>query len=178
MNKIFSVALGIIFSFSAFAQTGIGTLTHIANAVGHDESVDSPLKGEWIYEKLIGDKKDAVKSAASALAVSGFHKGTTQIIFAEGAAFAILSGDKVIPGTWKDMGDGNVRISFSKIFTYGMTGKMLERGQSYDIVFPAEDFYGFVQRVLAIIGRKDTTELMTEMQNSSPLQLGFKIHKQ
>ena len=100
-------------------------------------------------------------------------------MFRELAACGIVCGDKTVPGTWKEDPGKSVRMSFNKIFTYGMTGNIVPIKNGYELYFPASAFIGFIQRTLAIIGRSDTVCIVEELERlcSDKTQIGFRIIK-
>lgn len=142
------------------SQTGLGSLTHIANSTGTAATEQSLLKGEWTFTGLEGGKDRCLKAMEDAFTVSGFRPGSAAFTFSGGAAFAIMGEDRLVPGTWRETGVGKVRIGFSKIFTYAVTADFRIDGGHCTLSFPKDEFLGLAQRMLAILGRSDTSDLV------------------
>lgn len=186
MRKSLTIILFLLVSVVAQAQTSIGIFDHFANSAASEspDGVINPgavLLGDYRMGGLVAKnaEKAIVKICTGALEKSGFDCSRSDVMFRELAACGIVCGDKTIPGTWKEDSGKSVRMSFNKIFTYGMTGNIVPIRNGYELYFPASAFIGFVQRTLAIIGRSDTVSTVDELERlcGDETQIGFRIIK-
>lgn len=186
MSKSLTIILFLLVSVAAQAQTSIGIFDHFANSAASEtpDGVINPgavLLGDYRMGGLVAKnaEKAIVKICTGALEKSGFDCSRSDVMFRELAACGIVCGDKTVPGTWKEDPGKSVRMSFNKIFTYGMTGNIVPIKNGYELYFPASAFIGFVQRTLAIIGRSDTVCIVEELERlcSDRTQIGFRIIK-
>lgn len=186
MRKSLTIILFLLVSVVAQAQTSIGIFDHFANSAASEspDGVINPgavLLGDYRMGGLVAKnaEKAIVKICTGALEKSGFDCSRSDVMFRELAACGIVCGDKTIPGTWKEDSGKSVRMSFNKIFTYGMTGNIVPIRNGYELYFPASAFIGFVQRTLAIIGRSDTVSTVDELERQcgDETQIGFRIIK-
>lgn len=186
MRKSLTIILFLLVSVVAQAQTSIGIFDHFANSAASEspDGVINPgavLLGDYRMGGLVAKnaEKAIVKICTGALEKSGFDCSRSDVMFRELAACGIVCGDKTIPGTWKEDPGKSVRMSFNKIFTYGMTGNIVPIKNGYELYFPASAFIGFVQRTLAIIGRSDTVSIVEELERvcGDETQIGFRIIK-
>lgn len=188
MSKFLTIISFLLVSVavSAQSQTSIGIFDHFANSAASEspDGVINPgavLLGEYLMDGIVvkdGDKT-IEKICKEALEKSGFDCPGSEVIFGDLAACGIVCGNKTIPGTWKEDPGKSVRMSFNKIFTYGMTGNIMPVEKGYELYFPASAYIGFVQRVLAIIGRSDTVDIVKELERLSTdkTQIGFRMIK-
>lgn len=186
MHKLFIITIFLLVSVAAQAQTSIGIFDHFANSAASEtpDGVINPgavLLGDYRMGGLVAKnaEKAIVKICTGALEKSGFDCSRSDVMFRELAACGIVCGDKTVPGTWKEDPGKSVRMSFNKIFTYGMTGNIVPIKNGYELYFPASAFIGFVQRTLAIIGRSDTVSTVDELERlcGDETQIGFRIIK-
>lgn len=186
MRKSLTIILFLLVSVAAQAQTSIGIFDHFANSAASEspDGVINPgavLLGDYRMGGLVAKnaEKAIVKICTGALEKSGFDCSRSDVMFRELAACGIVCGDKTVPGTWKEDPGKSVRMSFNKIFTYGMTGNIVPIKNGYELYFPASAFIGFIQRTLAIIGRSDTVCIVEELERlcSDKTQIGFRIIK-
>jgi len=186
MRKSLTIILFLLVSVVAQAQTSIGIFDHFANSAASEspDGVINPgavLLGDYRMGGLVAKnaEKAIVKICTGALEKSGFDCSRSDVMFRELAACGIVCGDKTVPGTWKEDPGKSVRMSFNKIFTYGMTGNIVPIKNGYELYFPASAFIGFVQRTLAIIGRSDTVCIVEELERlcGDETQIGFRIIK-
>lgn len=169
------------------AQTSIGIFDHFANSAAAQSpdgviNRDAILYGRYRMDGLVatsGNGKSIIRICSDALERSGFDCNKSEVIFGDIAAFGIVDGERTVPGTWKEDAGKSVRISFSKIFTYGMTGRIVPVRNGFDLYFSAEAFIGFIQRTLAIIGKKDTTDIVADLKGlcNENTEIGFRIIK-
>lgn len=186
MRKSLTIILFLLVSVVAQAQTSIGIFDHFANSAASEspDGVINPgavLLGDYRMGGLVAKnaEKAIVKICTGALEKSGFDCSRSDMMFRELAACGIVCTDKTIPGTWKEDPGKSVRMSFNKIFTYGMTGNIVPIKNGYELYFPASAFIGFIQRTLAIIGRSDTVSTVDELERlcGDETQIGFRIKK-
>lgn len=186
MRKSLTIILFLLVSVAAQAQTSIGIFDHFANSAASEspDGVINPgavLLGDYRMGGLVAKnaEKAIVKICTGALEKSGFDCSRSDVMFRELAACGIVCGDKTVPGTWKEDPGKSVRMSFNKIFTYGMTGNIVPIKNGYELYFPASAFIGFIQRTLAIIGRSDTVCIVEELERlcGDETQIGFRIIK-
>lgn len=186
MRKSLTIILFLLVSVVAQAQTSIGIFDHFANSAASEspDGVINPgavLLGDYRMGGLVAKnaEKAIVKICTGALEKSGFDCSQSDVMFRDLAACGIVCGDKTIPGTWKEEPGKSVRMSFNKIFTYGMTGNIVPVRNGYELYFPASAFIGFIQRTLAIIGRSDTVSTVDELERlcGDETQIGFRIIK-
>ena len=186
MRKSLTIILFLLVSVAAQAQTSIGIFDHFANSAASEspDGVINPgavLLGDYRMGGLVAKnaEKAIVKICTGALEKSGFDCSRSDVMFRELAACGIVCGDKTVPGTWKEDPGKSVRMSFNKIFTYGMTGNIVPIKNGYELYVPASAFIGFIQRTLAIIGRSDTVCIVEELERlcSDKTQIGFRIIK-
>lgn len=186
MRKSLTITLFLLVSVAAQAQTSIGIFDHFANSAASEspDGVINPgavLLGDYRMDGLVAKnaEKAVVKICTGALEKSGFDCSRSDVMFRELAACGIVCGDKTIPGTWKEDPGKSVRMSFNKIFTYGMTGNIVPIRNGYELYFPVSAFIGFIQRTLAIIGRSDTVCTVDELERlcNDNTQIGFRIIK-
>lgn len=156
-------------------QTGLGSLTHIANSTGTEATDGSILKGEWQFTGFDAGKDIFLKTLEEAFITSGFRADSTSFVFSGGAAFAIIGDRNIVPGTWRETGNGGVRIGFSKIFTYAVNGTFLVKDGLCTLSFPKNDFLGLAQRMLAILGRSDTSSLMRAAAGSDAASVSLTL---
>lgn len=167
-------------------QRPIGTFEHVANstAAGTPDGVlnrHALLSGEHALLQLVatGEHGDEIRRLCTeALAASGFVADSTRLVFAEAGAFGIVCGRRGIPGTWLEAADRtSVRIGLSKIFTYGLTGRIETQGSRCRLYFPADRFVGFIQRTLTILGRADASQTVERLDRLTgpTTQIGFEI---
>ena len=188
MRKLLIIISFLLVSVAvdAQSQTSIGIFDHFANSAASEspDGVINPgavLLGEYRMDGLVvkNGARSVVKICEEALEKSGFDCPGSDVIFGDLAACGIVCGNKTIPGTWKEDPGKSVRMSFNKIFTYGMTGNIVPVEKGYELYFPASAYIGFVQRVLAIIGRSDTVDIVKELERLSTdkTQIGFRMIK-
>ena len=185
MRNILFIISFLLVSAAAQAQTSIGIFDHFANSAASESpdgviNRDAVLTGKYQLDGLVATSVQAeqIKAVCSiALNESGFDCFKSEVIFGDIAAFGIVDGTKTIPGTWKETAGKSVRISFNKIFTYGMTGRIVPVKKGYELYFPAKDFTGFVQRSLALIGKRDTGATISELERlcDDRTEIGFRI---
>lgn len=167
-------------------QRPIGTFEHVANsaAAGTPDGVlnrHALLAGDHPLLRIVATGKhgDEIRRLCTeALAASGFAADSTQLLFAEAGAFGIVCGKRSIPGTWLEAADRtSVRIGLSKIFTYGLTGRIETQGGRCRLYFPADRFVGFIQRTLTILGRTDASPTVEQLNRliGPKTQIGFEI---
>lgn len=175
-NKLISISILIAVSLPVFCQTGLGSLTHIANSAGNAALEDSALKGQWTFSGFVGKKDACLRELEKAFIISGFMPGEAALVFSNGASFAIMDKDNLVPGTWKEITPGKVRIGFSKIFTYGITGDFSIQDEFCTIKFTKDEFIGLAQRMLAILGRHDTGKLMQAASDSKDTYVTIRLN--
>lgn len=157
-----------------------GSMDHVANAsaFGGKQNEGSQLAGKRAYLGCAGDAGLA-RLCEKALEGSGYRTGEAVLDFGDGGSFTFSNPSGLLPATWKENG-GEVSLSFSKVFSQNMTGKIsrLEDG-SYEILFPAGKFADLLQRVICLVGRQDTNAFMKEFTRLSGIAgdapVGFRI---
>ena len=142
-----------------------GSMDHVANSVAANDqrlNAGSSLFGEHTLKGCYSDDKALAALCEKYLDAAGFAPGTARLSFLEGATFTFSNESGLLPATWNHE-NGEVSLSFSKVFSQNMTGKVetLEDGTTR-LIFPAERFGALMQRVICLAGRQDTNGFMKE----------------
>ena len=142
-----------------------GSMDHVANSVAANDqrlNAGSSLFGEHTLKGCYSDDKALSALCEKYLDAAGFAPGTARLSFLEGATFTFSNESGLLPATWNHE-NGEVSLSFSKVFSQNMTGKVetLEDGTTR-LIFPAERFGALMQRVICLAGRQDTNGFMKE----------------
>ena len=159
-----------------------GSMDHVANSVAANDqrlNAGSSLFGEHTLKGCYSDDKALAALCEKYLDAAGFAPGTARLSFLEGATFTFSNESGLLPATWNHE-DGEISLSFSKVFSQNMTGKVetLEDGTTR-LIFPAERFGALMQRVICLAGRQDTNGFMKEFHRLTAgkpdITLGFVI---
>ncbi len=164
-------------------STGIGCFDHFANSAAAQTpdgrlNVGAKLNGIWNIEGIVAGKSGVESICEDVFEAAGFRMGQTDMLFGNQGALGVICSEDTLPGTWKENGN-SVRLSFNKIFTYGLNADIVEKENGYLLLFAPDDFIGLIQRVAAILGRQDTAGLVSDLKEdlSSGQRIGFSLVK-
>lgn len=153
------------------------------------------IKGTWKYQGVaVGAKSDDILTSVAAsastgtiekkcdelLAKAGIKAGAAVLVFGEDGSFTLKAGKIAIPGTWTKEGT-KLTINFAKIFTLKLVGTVKTTTEGCNILFDADKFLVFIQKVLESVNKVANNSTLASVQsalaNVKGLQLGFKLAK-
>lgn len=162
---------------------------------GTSSAANFDIKGTWKYQGVaVAASSDNVLTslAASAgtgsvekkcddiLAKAGIKAGSATFSFNNDGSFTLNAGKLNIPGTWTKEGD-KVTINFAKLFTLKLVGTVKTTGSGCEILFEADKFLGFIQKVLGAVSKVSDNSTLAIVQgtlsNVNGAKLGFKLSK-
>lgn len=181
MKKSILILTALIFcALTASAQKYVGTFTHVANssALYGDLNRDALLSGQRSLLGVCGSDEALATLNQEALSSSGFEVEDSEFIFADGGALALVGDERSLPATWTETDGRNIRLRFTKIFSMSLEGELVQRDDEYWLLFPAAQFRDFMQHVICLVGRGDTTSYMEAMSTAVPDdRYGFRVSK-
>ena len=169
----------------------------VGDVVGGTTAVSSAfdIKGNWQYQGVaIGASSDDILSSLATnagaatiekkcdelLAKAGIKPGAAVLSFNNDGSFTLKAGKVNIPGTWTKEGT-KLTINFAKLFTFKLVGTVKTTSSGCNILFPADKFVAFVQKVLEAVNKVANNATLTSVQqtlaNLKGVQLGFKLAK-
>ncbi|MBQ9462182.1 MAG: DUF4923 family protein [Bacteroidales bacterium] len=153
------------------------------------------IKGTWKYQGVaVGASSDNVLTslAASAgtgtiekkcdelLAKAGIKAGSATLKFNDDGSFTLNAGKINIPGTWTKEGT-KLTINFAKLFTFKLVGTVKTTTSGCNILFEADKFVQFIQKVLEVVNKVANNSTISGIQQTlssvKGVQLGFKLAK-
>ena len=203
MKKIIVILSALVLCASAAnAQSWLDSFLKVAtekvgDVVAGTTVVSSAfdIKGDWKYQGVaIGATSQDILSTlatnASAttvekkcdelLAKAGIKAGAAVLSFNSDGSFTLKAGKISIPGTWTKEGT-KLTINFAKLFTLKLVGEIKATSTGCNVLFPADKFLTFVQKVLESVNKVANNATLTSVQqtlaNVKGLQLGFKLAK-
>lgn len=203
MKKVIVILSALVLSATAAnAQAWLDSFLKVAtekvgDVVAGSSAVSSAfdIKGNWKYQGVaIGATSDNVLTSVAAtagtgtiekqcdqlLAKAGIKPGAATLSFNEDGSFLLQSGKLAIPGTWTKEGT-KLTINFAKIFTLKLVGTVKQTTNGCNILFDADKFLNFIQKVLESVNKVANNATLTSLQNTlanvKGLQLGFKLAK-
>ena len=184
-------AQGWLDSFLKVATETVGDVVAGTNVV----SSAFDIKGTWKYQGVaIGATSDNVLTTLAAtasvssiekqcnqlLAKAGIKPGIAKLTFNDDGSFILSAGKITLPGTWTKSGT-TLTINFVKIFTLKLNGTIKATTDGCNILFPADKFLAFTQKVLEAVNKVANNSTLSTLQstlaNVKGLQLGFKLAK-
>lgn len=168
----------------------------LSNAAASTTSSIFDITGTWKYNGCaLGASSDDILTslAASAgtatveakcdelLAKAGIKAGAATLTFAADGNFTLTAGKLNIPGSWTKDGT-SIEITFTKLFSLKMKGKVTRTTEGCSVLFESEKFVTFAKNVLDVAGKllssnATVSALQTAIKNIDGLQLGFKLVK-
>ena len=153
------------------------------------------IKGTWKYQGVaVGASSDNVLTslAASAgtgtvekkcdelLAKAGIKAGAASFTFKEDGSFTLNAGKVNLPGTWTKEGD-KLTLNFAKLFTFKLVGTIKTTNGGCEILFQADKFVNFIQKVLDAVNKvannSTISTVQTALSSVNGVKLGFKLAK-
>ena len=153
------------------------------------------IKGTWQYQGVaIGASSDNILSSLATnagastvekkcdelLAKAGIKPGAAVLCFNNDGSFTLKAGTINIPGTWTKEGT-KLTINFAKLFTFKLVGTVKTTTGGCNILFPADKFVAFIQKVLEAVNKVANNATITSIQQTlasvQGVQLGFKLAK-
>ena len=120
------------------------------------------------------------KKCDELLAKAGIKAGAAVLSFNSDGSFTLKAGKISIPGTWTKEGT-KLTINFAKLFTLKLVGTVKATSAGCNILFPADKFVTFIQKVLESVNKVANNATITSIQqtlsNVKGVQLGFKLAK-
>lgn len=181
--------LGI--SFNAGAQNLLNALKGLAGSVVSTavNQATFTIDGNWVYQgvaiQLQSD--DILSSVAAKTAVSTFEQkgnealekagikaGAASLSFNEDGSFALQSGKLIIPGTWS-CEDKQVAMELRKPFKMELDGTIVVTSKGCDLVFPAQKFIAFLDKMLTVAAKVKSSATITSLQEAVKLLDGAKM---
>lgn len=203
MKKFIVILSALVLSATAAnAQSWLDSFLKVAtekvgDVVTGSTAVSSAfdIKGTWKYQGVaVGASSDNVLTslAASAgtgtiekkcdelLAKAGIKAGAATLSFNSDGSFTLNAGKINIPGTWTKEGT-KLTINFAKLFTFKLVGTVKTTTSGCNILFEADKFVQFVQKVLEAVNKVANNATLTSIQQTlasvKGVQLGFKLAK-
>ena len=153
------------------------------------------IKGAWKYQGVaIGASSDNVLASLAAststssiekkcdelLAKAGIKPGAATLKFNDDGSFTLNAGKVNLPGTWTKEGS-KLTINFAKLFTFKLVGTIKTTSDGCQLLFDADKFLSFIQKVLDAVNKVANSATLTYVQqaiaNVNGLKLGFKLAK-
>ena len=153
------------------------------------------IKGAWKYQGVaIGASSDNVLASLAAststssiekkcdelLAKAGIKPGAATLKFNDDGSFTLNAGKINLPGTWTKEGS-KLTINFAKLFTFKLVGTIKTTSEGCQLLFDADKFLSFIQKVLDAVNKVANSSTLTYVQqaiaNVNGLKLGFKLAK-
>ena len=153
------------------------------------------IKGAWKYQGVaIGASSDNVLASLAAststssiekkcdelLAKAGIKPGAATLKFNDDGSFTLNAGKVNLPGTWTKEGS-KLTINFAKLFTFKLVGTIKTTSEGCQLLFDADKFLSFIQKVLDAVNKVANSATLTYVQqaiaNVNGLKLGFKLAK-
>jgi len=203
MKKIIVVLSALVLCASAAnAQAWLDSFLKIAtekvgDVVAGTNVVSSAfdIKGDWKYQGVaVGASSDNVlaslatsagtgtieKKCDELLAKAGIKPGAAVLSFNNDGSFTLKAGKISLPGTWTKEGT-KLTINFAKVFTFKLVGTIKTTSSGCNVLFPADKFVAFVQKVLEAVNQVANNSTITSIQQTlasvKDVQLGFKLAK-
>ena len=203
MKKIIVILSALVLCASAAnAQSWLDSFLKVATEKVGDvitgTSVASSafdIKGSWKYQGVaIGASSDNVLASLAAststssiekkcdelLAKAGIKPGAATLKFNDDGSFTLNAGKINLPGTWTKEGS-KITINFAKIFTFKLVGTIKTTSEGCQLLFDADKFLSFIQKVLDAVNKVANSSTLTYVQqaiaNVNGLKLGFKLAK-
>ena len=202
MKKVIVILSALVLCASAAnAQSWLDSFLKMATEkvgdviTGTSSGTTFDLKGTWKYHGVaIGATSDNILSslAASAgsgtvekkcdelLAMAGIKAGSALLSFKEDGSFTLNAGKLNLPGTWTREGS-KVTINIAKVFNFKLVGTLKTTADGCQILFDADKFLTFIQKVLTAVNKVANSSTITAVQqaiaNVNGLKLGFKLAK-
>ena len=203
MKKIIVVLSALVLCASAAnAQAWLDSFLKIAtekvgDVVAGTNVVSSAfdIKGDWKYQGVaVGASSDNVlasiatsagtgtieKKCDELLAKAGIKPGAAVLSFNNDGSFTLKAGKISLPGTWTKEGT-KLTINFAKVFTFKLVGTIKTTSSGCNVLFPADKFVAFVQKVLEAVNQVANNATITAIQqtlaSAKDVQLGFKLAK-
>ena len=202
MKKVIVVIGALLLAASAAnAQSWLDSFLKVATekvgdvVTGGAASSQFDIKGSWKYQGVaIGAASDNILTglAASAgtasiekkcdalLAKAGIKAGIATFSFKEDGSFTLNAGKINLPGTWSKDGS-KITINFAKLFTLKLVGTIKATSDGCQLLFDADKFLDFIQKVLEAVNKVANSSAITTLQQTvagiNGLQLGFKLSK-
>ena len=178
-------------SFLKGATEKVGDVIAGSNAV----SSAFDIKGTWKYQGVAVDaSSDNILSSLATtagagtvekkcdelLAKAGIKAGAAVLNFNSDGSFVLQAGKISLPGTWTKEGT-KLTINFAKVVTFKLVGTIKTTTSGCNILFPADKFVAFIQKVLEAVNKVANNATITSLQNTlnnvKGVQLGFKLAK-
>ena len=178
-------------SFLKIATEKVGDVVAGTNVV--TSAID--IKGDWKYQGVaVGASSDNVlaslatsagtgtieKKCDELLAKAGIKPGAAVLSFNNDGSFTLKAGKISLPGTWTKEGT-KLTINFAKVFTFKLVGTIKTTSSGCNVLFPADKFVAFVQKVLEAVNQVANNSTITSIQQTlasvKDVQLGFKLAK-
>lgn len=178
-------------SFLKIATEKVGDL--VAGTTAVSSAFD--IKGDWKYQGVaLSAKSDDIlgtlattagaekieKQVDQLLAKAGIKPGIAKLSFNSDGSFTLNAGKLSIPGTWTKEGT-KLTINFAKIFTLKLVGTIKQTSSGCNVLFDADKFMVFVQKVLDAVNKVANNATLTQVQQTlsqvKGIQLGFKLAK-
>ncbi len=203
MKKIIVILSALVLCASAAnAQSWLDSLLKVAtekvgDVISGKTAATSTfdIKGTWNYQGVaIGASSDNVlaslatsastgtieKKCDELLAKAGIKPGIAVLKFNDDGSFTLNAGKINIPGTWTKEGS-KLTINFAKLFTFKLVGTIKTTTDGCQILFEADKFVNFVEKVLEVVNKVANNSTLTAVQsalaNVNGVQLGFKLAK-
>ena len=204
MKKIIVILSALaLFATAANAQTSwLDSFLKVAtekvgDVIGGTTVVSSAfdIKGTWKYQGVaIGASSDDILSSLATnagaatvekkcdelLVKAGIKPGIASLSFNSDGSFTLNAGKLNIPGTWTKEGT-KLTINFAKLFTFKLVGTIKTTSNGCNLLFPADKFLTFIQKVLETVNKVANNATLTSVQQTlaqvKGLQLGFKLAK-
>jgi hypothetical protein len=203
MKKIIVILSALVLCASAAnAQSWLDSFLKVAtekvgDIIGGTTAVSSAfdIKGTWKYQGVaIGASSDDILSSLATnagagtvekkcdelLAKAGIKPGIASLSFKDDGSFTLNAGKVNIPGTWTKEGT-KLTINFAKLFTFKLVGTIKTTSSGCNLLFPADKFLTFIQKVLEAVNKVANSATITSVQQTlaqvKGLQLGFKLAK-
>lgn len=203
MKKIIVILSALVLCASAAnAQSWLDSFLKVATEKVGDvitgTSVASSafdIKGSWKYQGVaIGASSDNVLASLAAststssiekkcdelLAKAGIKPGAATLKFNDDGSFTLNAGKINLPGTWTKEGS-KLTINFAKLFTFKLVGTIKTTSDGCQLLFDADKFLSFIQKVLDAVNKVANSSTLTYVQqaiaNVNGLKLGFKLAK-
>ena len=160
---------------------------------GKSSATAFDIKGTWNYQGVaIGATSDNVLASVAAsastgtiekkcdelLAKAGIKPGLAKFNFNDDGSFTLNAGKVNLPGTWTKEGD-KLTINFAKLFTFKLVGTIKQNANGCEILFQADKFVNFIQKVLEVVNKvannSTISAVQTALSSVDGVKLGFKL---
>lgn len=191
MKRILILICALSLSTAASAQSFLDALKGVANNLVNTavNQATFSIEGTWVYQGVAIQLKsdDILSSVAAKTAVSTFEQkgnealekagikaGVAKLSFAADGTFSLQCGKISIPGTWTSE-DKQVTLSLKKPFKLEMEGTIVVTSKGCDLVFPAQKFIAFLDKVLTVVAKVKSSDTITALQTAVQLLDGAKM---